>query len=369
MNILFVCAGLGGGGAEKVAVNLANTMSSKGEHVTIYYRPGGEAQNYKISPAVTLVRAYGYGLVKRIFNLKKLIDKSFFDAVISFTDTPNIDAYIALKLSRKKAVFIPTIHTNLAARDSKIKKSYYFYLIRHLHIRACDFADKIVAVSDGGKQSLLDYYNLTDSKATTIYNPVIADSEELACKYRNNNKEKIRLVAAGRLTKAKNYYLMIDSFSVVKDRFDKEVFLDIYGEGELKDDLQKYIDLNCLNESVQLKGFSEDLAAVFSQSDLFVFSSDWEGFGNVIVEALCAGIPVISTDCASGPREILADGKFGRLVPVGNVDAFSAAIEEEVNNPLFFSQNELRKHLENFREETVAQKYIDLVTHVKSDQA
>ncbi|MBD3667050.1 MAG: glycosyltransferase, partial [Kangiella sp.] len=255
MHILFVCGGLGGGGAERVAVNLANALVHLGVKVTIFAR--SVSQSYPVTEKVQLIESDGRGYFKRVVNLRKVLASNNFDAIVSFTDTPNIDAYIALKLSRKKAVFIPTVHTNLAARDSKIKKSYYFYLIRYLHIRACNLADKVVAVSDGGKQSLLNYYNLNDSKATTIYNPVIAGSGELACEFKgNDNKEEIRLVAAGRLTKAKNYYLMIDSFSAVKDRFDKEVFLDIYGEGELKADLQEYIDLKCLNESVQLKGFS-----------------------------------------------------------------------------------------------------------------
>ena len=100
----------------------------------------------------------------------------------------------------------------------------------------------------------------------------------------------------------------------------------ILGEGDLRPAMERQIAELGLQDRVALPGFFQDPYPWFRSADLFVLSSDWEGFGNVIVEALECGVPVVSTDCPSGPAEILENGRYGRLVPVGDVDALANAI-------------------------------------------
>ncbi|OJS99854.1 hypothetical protein BEE62_06985 [Marinobacter nauticus] len=222
-----------------------------------------------------------------------------------------------------------------------------------------------MVVSEGARVSLSKYYELDLDALQTIHNPVLGDNDSIELRPRMEDKCEVKLVAAGRLTQQKNYRMMIDVVQALKKSGSRKFVLDIYGAGELTEALQAYVVEKGVEDRVAFKGFVDNLKSELSRYDIFLLTSDWEGFGNVLVEALCAGIPVISTDCPSGPREILSAGRFGRLVPVGDVDAFCNAVEDETRQPLEFSYEELCAHLDNFREGVVAQKYIKLVENVK----
>ena len=107
----------------------------------------------------------------------------------------------------------------------------------------------------------------------------------------------------------------------------------IVGEGECREALELQISEAGLAGAVDLTGYVANPFPILKAADVFVLSSDWEGFGNVLVEAMAVGTPVVATDCPYGPSEILEDGKWGRLVPCGNADALSSAIGEALDRP------------------------------------
>jgi glycosyltransferase involved in cell wall biosynthesis len=141
-----------------------------------------------------------------------------------------------------------------------------------------------------------------------------------------------RLVTAGRLTAQKNHALLLRAFQRVLDRH-PDAALVIIGEGELRPQLEALRDELGLSGRVSLPGFQLDPWPYLAQADLFVLSSDYEGFGLVLVEAMHAGLRVVSTDCEAGPAELLDGGRYGRLVPVGDEGALAPAMLEELKGP------------------------------------
>lgn len=135
-----------------------------------------------------------------------------------------------------------------------------------------------------------------------------------------------QVLAVGRLTYQKGFDHLVKAWEQVNERH-PDWHLNIYGEGELRQQLQKQIDLAGLSQRVHLKGNIKDMASVYAQHSIFVLSSNYEGFGLVLVEAANAGLPLVSYDCECGPSEIVHDGQNGFLVsPVGNVDGLASAL-------------------------------------------
>lgn len=365
MKILLVCGGLGGGGAERVAVNLANTFVLMDHDVTIFARNQEDA--YYLDSSVTVLPSINSGIIRRTINLSFIIMRNNYDAVISFTDTPNIGAFFATSISRREIVYIPTVHSDLAVRDKHVKSTFRFNTIRWLHKLACRSADAVIVVSKEGLNSLVDYYELNRAKARFIYNAVVPDSFRLPSrKIAYAGQDVVHLVSAGRFTKAKNFYMMMDVINLANKTSRKKFLLDIYGKGEDFDAIVLYAKELGVDKYVTFKGFVDNLIDTLSDYDMFILTSDWEGFGNVLVEALCARLPIISTDCRSGPNEILAGGKFGRLVVPGNVEDFVRAMTVELENPLYFEDECLEAHLRQFRQSPVASKFIGIISDVQS---
>ena len=204
---------------------------------------------------------------------------------------------------------------------------------------AYNYADKIVALSDGVSNDLINLYNLEASKIVTIYNPVnvkkINDSVNLYNKqenrYTSNKTNKVRLVACGRLVPQKNFVLLIKSLAIVDKHF-KDWELDILGEGPELETLKSLADSNNIANKINFCGFVKEPYLRMANSDIFVLSSKWEGFGHVIVESMAAGTPVLATDCPHGPREILKDGKYGWLVKNDDVVDLSRQLLFLLNN-------------------------------------
>jgi glycosyltransferase involved in cell wall biosynthesis len=162
-----------------------------------------------------------------------------------------------------------------------------------------------------------------------VYNPLDIDRAQVLSRleptriFSDGNGHKL-ILGIGRLVEQKGFIHLIRAFAQV--RSGSSVKLCILGEGPLRESLQAEVErLGLINEIV-LPGFVDNPFAVMRQANLFVLSSGWEGFGNVLVEAMACGIPVVSTACPSGPDEILENGRWGRLVPVGDVDALAAAM-------------------------------------------
>lgn len=223
-------------------------------------------------------------------------------------------------------------------------------------------ADAFIAVSDGLKKQLGRLPGLGEKPIRRIYNPIIHEGFEAQAEQAPVLPASIKpgepfVLAVGRLHKQKGYTHLLQAFArVVKQR---PSHLIILGEGGDREELQGLASSLGITPHVHFLGYAPNPLAYMRHAAVFVLSSLAEGFGNVIVEALACGTPVISTDCPHGPREILSDGRYGTLVRVGDADSLAQAIVAKLNVPKPAMSEELKEHLRLFSIETIGKRYIE----------
>ena len=157
------------------------------------------------------------------------------------------------------------------------------------------------------------------------------------------------------MKKEKDYPSLLEAFSLLLKK--EDAYLTILGQGDLLADLKALAVKLDIAERVSFAGFSRKPSAWIASSDLLVLSSNCEGFGNVLIEAMSVGTPVVSTDCQSGPKEILENGKYGILVPVGDVSALSKAMYKSINDK--HDRDALKNRAAEFSVDKIAKQYIE----------
>lgn len=326
-NILIIIPNLKGGGAERVVSLLSRKLADKYnlylvvfDAKDIKYKYKGVLINLNIEPKAGLLNKF-LNLVKRIKKLKVVKQEYKVDVAISFLTGANI----VNLLSKKDEKVIVSERTYLSKGKNTFLKKMNSFMIKRLYNRA----NTIVAISKGVAEDLIRNYNLSDGQVCYIHNPINYNEIVKLSKEGEPNLDKasFTIINVGRLSIAKGQWHLIRAISVVKE-YIRDVRVFIIGVGELEGVLkQTILDLN-LQENVELLGYKSNPFSYIKQSDLFAFTSLYEGFGNVIIESMACGIPVVSTDCKSGPREIISPnsnpqkkiteiemGEYGILIP------------------------------------------------------
>lgn len=343
---------LGGGGAERSVLKLARGLIERGYRVdilvfekidTLADEMPSEARLIELKPGpiqdihdrIHLVRRFGYRILKFLrINLLQdarsmaaYIDAEQPDCVLPSLPRAKSAALLAICFSRLGPVVIPTIHSVLINRKRRFRSLYSILF---------PMADRLVTVSDGVADNLSTNLEFPREKISRIYNP--ADTEEITKLARDvpehpwmSDDGPPVILAAGRLARVKDYPTLLQAFRQVSRN--RDVRLIILGEGSWRRRLEKMIRKMGLQEKVSLPGWVSNPYAFMSRATLFVLSSRNEGLGNVLIEAMACGCPCVSTDCPSGPAEILNNGRFGPLVPVGDDSALAAAMERVLDSP------------------------------------
>lgn len=221
-------------------------------------------------------------------------------------------------------------------------------------------ADVRIGVSSGVADDMASLSRMSREAITVQYNPAARGLARPGVSVLPPELEGVsspRILAVGTLKAVKRFDVAIEAFARLPASLGAT--LCIVGEGQERQALQAKIDAFGVNGRVLLLGYRADTAPWYANADLFVLSSDYEGFGNVVVEALEQGVPVVSTDCPSGPREILEDGKYGRLVPVGDADALANAMLESLQSQ--HDHAALKARAQDFAVDKVADQYLDLL--------
>ncbi len=327
MIITVILPNLCGGGAERLHVNLARDWVARGYSVEfVLMRKKGELlqllpKEVKITDmSVDRIRSFIFPLTLYLKNIRPNI--------ILAAMWPLTSAVVcSWILSGRSGSLFLSDHEHLSHSyigQRRVKGAYLKNLIRFTY----PLSNGVIAVSAGVKNDLCALGKLSSSKVQVIYNPAAIGVSSVTESMKVRNKlwggYKYTILAVGRLTAEKNYETLIKAFARLPIEMNAKLI--ILGEGNLRTALSNLIIELDLHERIELPGFVSDPYPWFRSADLFVLSSLWEGFGNVIVEALECGVPVVSTDCPSGPAEILENGRYGKLVPVGDFVRLSFAM-------------------------------------------
>jgi glycosyltransferase involved in cell wall biosynthesis len=364
--IVFHTASLRGGGAERVFVLMANALAARGHDVTLFTWNAEGPNAALVSDAVRLVdlgmpiRGEGYGKGATLHGLLKsawFFRKTKPDVVFSAPEFANLVMTLALTLAFSRAGFFPSFHAAAALGQS----AHGARLAIGLSKLVAGRAEKAIAVSSGVGRDLVGR-GFPATKITVIHNPLPPASATPPQTYPWQQSvidmgDGPVIVTAGRLTPVKDHRTLLRAFALLRTR--RPARLVIFGEGPLEDELHRYSSELGIGGDVLFPGYVNDPHACYAVADVFVLSSTSEGFGNVLVEAMAAGVPVVSTDAPHGPREILMDGQFGPLVPVGDAEALAAAISAMLHHPT--SEALLKARASDFDLDRIADAYENLI--------
>lgn len=325
--ILFFIYRLGGGGAARTMLNIVNHLDrSKFEPILVTLNFTYDYEQY-VHDDVTFVKLNTKRLRSSIFPLAAFIRKQRPDIVFSTIPTYNTVAILAklLSFSNTKLIVREAAFLGGTFKENMMLRIYGF-LYR--------FAKKVIALSEGVKENLVDRYGVKREKIKVIYNPVdlahINHQSELGEIAKQDqsifNKGKKIIITAGRLVKEKDQETLIRAFAQIREATNSELV--ILGEGELEAELKEVASLCRVKDSVHFVGFQKNPYVYFKHADLFVLTSLNEGFGHVLVEAMATGTPVVSTRCKPGAEEVLQHGEFGRICNVGDVEDLATTMKE-----------------------------------------
>lgn len=326
MKMLFYINVLGGGGAERVMANLSSQFSEDGNEVVLVatYKVDKEYEVSKGVRKVYLEKQGSYSSnriirnVQRIFKLRKIIKREKPDVVISFMAEPNFRAILANSGLKSKTI--------VSVRNDP-SKEYSGKIGGLIATRLLPKANGCVFQTN---DAMRYFSNVLQKKSKVIYNAVKEDFYHV-----ERNPQEGRIVTLGRLTSQKNHTLLIEAFSMIAEQFPNTI-IEIYGEGDLRSQIEKQISELQLENRVFLKGNVSNVAQVYEAADVFVLSSDFEGMPNALMEAMAAGLPCVSTDCpCGGPKMLISDQNDGLLVPVGDVRKMTEALTLLMENREF----------------------------------
>jgi glycosyltransferase involved in cell wall biosynthesis len=332
VKLCMVAASLAGGGAERALLDTAALLTERGHQVTVltfenetsdaYPLPGGVSRTTLNVPGFSGGRLRGLlNNLRRIARLRRAVAKLRPDVVISYLTRANIICLLALFRTGRPVV--ATEH-NIATLDDAPMQGLWRTLRRRLYSRMA----AVVVVSKGLSQ---EYGWVEADKLSVIYNflpPTRGLAPEKFCFLSGGARH---IVGMGRLESEKGFEKLIRAFDLVQQDCPGWKLL-IVGEGSLRPELTRLVASLGLEDRVDLPGRVANPRTLFGRCDLFVLSSESEGFGLVLVEAMSAGLPVISFDCDYGPREIITPAVSGILVPEGDVSALSRAIKKLTND-------------------------------------
>ena len=325
--LLFIIPNLGGGGAERVIANLCQSLEDFEKYVVIFekeikYEVKANIIHIPLLPSKNLLfRILNFLTIKlRLKNFKKKIKTSF---TISFLEPANY-YNLFTKHNQEKIILSFRNYYSLKynpERKISVKKRFKLLFYKFIIKKFYNKADLLIAVSKGVELDLVKNFGISPRKIITIYNPVLLEEIEKLLKEELFEYENIFnypvLITTGRLKRQKGQWYLLRIFKKLKEQH-KDLKLLILGEGGLKEYLIKlseelglktYVwDRDKLNHDfdVYFLGFQKNPFKFMARSKLFVFPSLWEGLPNALVEAIACGVPVISADCMSGPREIFA---------------------------------------------------------------
>jgi len=353
------------GGAQRTIINLFNNVIDENIKMRLVVGDGsGEAKKW-LNNTDGIIDLKKKRLKSLFFSLRKSIIDEQPDIILStMVDSNLMCVLVCLSIKNRPKIILRETNPHRKRKEFNFIKRL---MIRYLY----KYADMIVSLSNGVTDEIIEDYNLNRKNVVTIHNPIEIDKIQDIVKMKSSKPwanwadNHYVIMSIGRLVYQKGYDILIDSIAKIKKL---PVKLIIIGEGEERAYLEERIAQHNIADIVMLAGYKEDIFEWLSQADLFVLSSRWEGFGHVIVEAMASGIPVLSTNCPHGPKDIIVNNYNGKLV---NFDAEKIALEissllTDKNKHKYI--NNAYKDIIKFSSENISKKYCNLFYQVNNSK-
>jgi len=347
------------GGIQKIAVRLANEFAKRGHTVDLVLAKGKGALVDEVHHEVRVVALNKSRVWLALPALWKYLLRRRPQALLSLGFSANVlSSILNMLVPYELGVFI-SVRSNMS-RFAQNDQVWYSRWVPSIIQSAYPLADKIITVSEGVLDDLSSISPRAARRGCVIYNPVfnsemLQEAEEPVSHPWLKQDAPPVILGVGRLTPQKNFDLLLRAFKRVHR--ERGARLIILGDGNQREKLGEQIEALDLADHVDLHGFVDNPYPFMKRASLLVLSSDYEGLPSVPIQALACGCPVVATDCPSGPREILEDGEWGRLVPVGDEEALAEAITESLNET--HDPECLRQRAMDFSVDKAVDNYLD----------
>ena len=320
MNIVFLIRSVANkGGLERTITDKVNALADMGHTVTLVtYEQGSHPYAFPIESTVRCIdlacryyTIYKFPLFKRLYEDWKM-KRRFAKKMRAFVNQVRPDVFVTPTLTSEFMDVImslrPQTRVVIESHTAFIHDMRGGGLVERIHkyalLRSVKRCDLLIALTMDDTECWIQHVR----NVATVSNPLTSYPETLS----HPSKESGRIISVGRLEPQKRFDRLIKAFSLIAQKYPLW-HIDIYGEGGDEVALQRLIEENGIAKQIHLKGVTSDVYSEYERSQFFVFSSDYEGFGLVLIEAMACSVPCVSTDCPFGPSEIIEDGKTGLL--------------------------------------------------------
>ncbi|SEL40702.1 glycosyltransferase [Haloferax larsenii] len=374
-HVAFYIPSMGVGGAQKVTATIANGLVEAGHRVDIVVSYGGGEFTDALDDAVRVVdletpRLPFVGVLASVPALRRYLNEEQPDVLIGAMMHANVVSVLADAASGAETTVALTEHNTVGVRHGRKEA-----LTARIAARLYGSADSVIAVSEGVANSIATELGTDPESIAVLYNPIEVDDIAAAATHPIAEQTPARewlsdpslrvLFTVGRLEAAKDLPTLLRAFARVHDER-PETRLVVAGTGSKRDELESLASSLGIRERVCFPGYVENAYAYMGRADAFVLSSRHEGLPTVLLEALACGLPIASTDCPSGPHEILDGGELGPLVPVGDDEALAEAIGKVLDDPV--EDARLHSRAEDFSVQAVTTAYESFVASLVDDR-
>lgn len=355
-----------GGGEQRAIVNLAKAMANTGNIIDIVCLHKEGPYLYLVPDNIRVVTLrvrksfLAVGPLAAYFRLSKP------DVVMSTLTRCNVCALLAQRIAfRSLPVLVKEATTpSLAYQNNKSMRTW---ILKKAASWTYPMAGSIIAVSKAAAEDMTRFFQLPPEKITILYNPVVTsdmlDKAELPSGHRwLDRADRPVVLSVGRLVSEKDHATLLKAFAIAKR--DIPCRLIILGEGPERQNLVELAKSLEISSDFDLPGFVDNPFAWMSKASLFVSASRREGLPNSIIEAMACGLPVVSTDCPSGPREILNGGRLGSLVKVGDVDSLAKSMIQGLESPI--SSETLKESVAKYNDHLISNRYLSLFAETRN---
>jgi glycosyltransferase involved in cell wall biosynthesis len=348
---------MAGGGAERVALASMEDLLERGHKVDLVLVRAEGALMPLVPDGVRVVELGASRIMKALWPLVRYLRRDRPDVIHAVMWPITVIALLAVRVARSRTEVV--VSEQVALHKTPVTSTSEMAAMRLTTRLFYPRANAIIACSNDAAEALSRLSGIRSADMEVIYNPIsppetIEPLDEAEALW---GDAKERLIAVGSLKPQKNHKLLIEAFAKLKSR--PKAKLMILGEGPLRAELAELARSAGVADRLIMPGFFLEPWPYLASAHLFVMSSDWEGFPLALAEGMYAGLRVVSTDCNSGPAEMTAHGKFGRLVPCGDADALAAAIDAALDEPP--RPEEMRRQADNVAGIAMVHRYSEVL--------